>query len=628
MRAKVGARLIAVAIAMFCAMGLVMAPDVWAVNVTTYHYDTLRTGWNPNETALTPANVHSGSFGFLAAVKIPANQLVGHPLIVEGVSVTGVGLVNVVYLVDNNNNVFALNATTGKLLLHVNLGTRVPGSANPHNTAVGIRSTPVIDAATQTLYVLADAYVQSTPTYMLHALALGTLKDIKPPHAVAATNFLTDGTTVHFKAEVQQQKPALLEANGNIYAAFGSFADMATNESRGWVLGWNASSLTPLASNALTNRLATANKCHAAPIPCFLTSVWMSGFGISADQSGNLYFVTANGGKKNYGAPNNYAESVLRVSGDLSTVESYFTPYNVDALDAIDEDFGSGGVTLLPNQPGSNPALAVAAGKAGTMYLMNQASLGGHVTTAPDKVLAQANIGGCWCGQSYFTGPDGMGRIVSGGGANAQIWQVQTSPTVRLVQQSISATLTSGQDPGFFTSVSSNGKTANTAIIWVIGRPTTAGGPLTLYALNGANAATLFSASFGRWANPNNNAEITPVVANGNVYIAVANTLYILGPGGRPAPLLEPDADPLVRTAGHEIYGRVEEVTGNRISVRLRTGNLVTVDNEPAVKADRSVEVHVGESLGIHGEYDQAGVYHAQMTFRAKSSPALWLSDK
>jgi hypothetical protein len=36
------------------------------VNVTTYHYNNLRTGWNQNETSLTQSNVGSGSFGLLA----------------------------------------------------------------------------------------------------------------------------------------------------------------------------------------------------------------------------------------------------------------------------------------------------------------------------------------------------------------------------------------------------------------------------------------------------------------------------------------------------------------------------------------------------------------------------------
>jgi len=427
-------------------------PCAWAVNVTTYHYDRNRTGWNQNEQTLTPTNVGGGSFGFLASIKLPANQLVGHPLIIEGVAVNGVGPSTVVYLVDNSNNVWGLNAANGAVLLHVNLGVPVPASANPHNKPVGIKSTPVINAATQTLYVVADTYVNSIPTYLLHALSLGSLKDIKPPVVVAASNSLTDGSTVNFRAEVQQQRPALLEANGNIYAGFGSFADIG-NESRGWLLGWNATSLTPLVANTLTNHLTTANGCRSGSFPCFLSSIWMSGFGVSADSSGNVYFVTGNGGKQNYNSPNNYSESVLRVSADLSTVKSFFTPYNVNALDRLDQDFGSGGVTVVPRQPGPIPSLAVVAGKTGTMYLLNQNKLGGHVSTAPDKVVAQANIGGCWCGISYFTGSYGIGRLVSGGGTTAQIWQVRTSPAVHLVQQSVSASLTSGQDRGLFTTV-------------------------------------------------------------------------------------------------------------------------------------------------------------------------------
>ena len=34
--------------------------------VTTYHYDNYRTGWNQNESVLTPANVVKTTFGLLA----------------------------------------------------------------------------------------------------------------------------------------------------------------------------------------------------------------------------------------------------------------------------------------------------------------------------------------------------------------------------------------------------------------------------------------------------------------------------------------------------------------------------------------------------------------------------------
>jgi hypothetical protein len=58
----------------------------------------------------------------------------------------------------------------------------------------------------------------------------------------------------------------LLEANGNIYAGFGSFCDFSANLSRGWLLGWNAATLAPLAANQLFDTQATSpdvisNRC-------------------------------------------------------------------------------------------------------------------------------------------------------------------------------------------------------------------------------------------------------------------------------------------------------------------------------------------------------------------------------
>jgi hypothetical protein len=55
--------------------------------VTTYHYDNYRTGWNPNETTLTPANVKKPGFGRLETVALD-DQVDGQPLVVPGVMIT------------------------------------------------------------------------------------------------------------------------------------------------------------------------------------------------------------------------------------------------------------------------------------------------------------------------------------------------------------------------------------------------------------------------------------------------------------------------------------------------------------------------------------------------------------
>ena len=58
-----------IGLAVFATIAVATAPAVaQKLAVATYHYDNQRTGWNGNETKLTPANVGSTSFGVLAEV--------------------------------------------------------------------------------------------------------------------------------------------------------------------------------------------------------------------------------------------------------------------------------------------------------------------------------------------------------------------------------------------------------------------------------------------------------------------------------------------------------------------------------------------------------------------------------
>ncbi|PZR84519.1 MAG: hypothetical protein DLM68_12640 [Hyphomicrobiales bacterium] len=237
-----------------------------------------------------------------------------------------------------------------------------------------------------------------------------------------------------------------------------------------------------------------------------------------------MFFSTGNSdpNQDTYDGKTNIQESVVKVDSQLVNLLGIFTPSNEFDLEQTDDDLGSGGVLLLPPQPGPFADLVVATSKSGTMYLLNRASLGGFTPGGPDNVLDEKSIGQCWCGPSYFTGPDGVGRIVSsGGGANgAQItvWKIQTSPTVAFVQKGAAAPVPSGQDGGTFTSVSSNGTQAGTAIIWATGRPTDSNpAAVNLYAFaetpSGGTLPLLFSSQAGSWPNTGGNANIVPLVA-------------------------------------------------------------------------------------------------------------------
>jgi hypothetical protein len=262
------------------------------VSVTTYHYDSLRTGWNGSETVLA-ASAFPRKFGVLATVQLD-DQVDAQPLVVPGVTIAG-AIHTVVYVATESNSVYGIDASSGQILVQTNLGPPVPLplDCNANGPNVGITGTPVIDVKARTLFVV--AYIDLTPSnptptpaYQLHALNLFALHDKRPPAAIAASQTMVDGSTYSFNATYQRQRPALLELNGVVYAGFGSFCDDYGQYSRGWVMGWNAKSLAPLPASQLNDTQTTDPNVDP---PFFLTSVWMSGFGLASDGT-SLYFST------------------------------------------------------------------------------------------------------------------------------------------------------------------------------------------------------------------------------------------------------------------------------------------------------------------------------------------------
>ena len=102
---------------------------------------------------------------------------------------------------------------------------------------------------------------------------------------VSAAHTLSDGSTLDFDANYERQRPALLLANGNVYAGFGSFCDKGNERFPGWLLGWDAQTLAPLPMNQITDSQATS------PDNYFLSAIWMSGSGIAGGHlSGQFVF--------------------------------------------------------------------------------------------------------------------------------------------------------------------------------------------------------------------------------------------------------------------------------------------------------------------------------------------------
>jgi hypothetical protein len=508
-----------------------------SVAVTTYHNDNRRTGLNPHETVLTPANVGSSSFGLLSTVALD-DQVDAEPLMVPDVNITAgssPGIHDVVYVVTENNSIYAIDAHSFAVLLSVNLGTPVPKPLGCVNNGpnVGINSTPVIDHTAKIMYVIAYTNDTAGPTYRIHALDLGSLTDKVTALVITATHTLSDGSTFTFNGKYQRQRPALLLSNGVVYAGFGSFCDYSGSLSRGWLLGWETGTLTPLAGNKLFDTQVTS------PSTFFLSSIWMSGYGLTADDYGNILAVTGNSDPSGttYDGVTNVQESAVKISSDLTLLLDLFTPMNQSHLDKTDGDFGSGGIMILPDQKGSIPHLAVAAGKSGTLFLMNADKLGGY-SSSSNNVLGSYSVGACWCGPSYFVDSDGVARVVSSGGKTAKVWRLSSaSGTPALTNTTSSASIGGGQEGGFLTSVSSNGKT--NAIIWALSHPTSKDETINLFAFNpdagGSTMTQLFKGAAGSWASYYGQSNLVPMVANGQVYVATNKQLQVFGilPSGR-----------------------------------------------------------------------------------------------
>ena len=126
-------------------------------DVLRYHNDNYPTGWNPNETDLTPATVGSASFGQLTTLNVDGN-VIAQPLMVSNFQMPDNSTHNVLVVVTGHNSVYAYDAQTYAVLWHVNLGA--PQTSNDVGCGdivpeYGISSTPVIvrtgqNAATNT----------------------------------------------------------------------------------------------------------------------------------------------------------------------------------------------------------------------------------------------------------------------------------------------------------------------------------------------------------------------------------------------------------------------------------------------------------------------------------------------
>jgi len=503
------------------------------VSVLTYHDDDLRTGWNPLETALTPTTVASANFGFVQL--LATDGLVSaQPLYVSNVAIPAGGRHNVLIVATEHDSVYAFDADTLAQLWHTsfsipsqNVGPEPSTDTNCKVVApwIGISSTPTIDAATHTLYVVAKTVQTSgsTTTYFqtLHALSLGTGADTVMPVVISGSFILSNGEPITFDPERTYDRAGILLSGDTVYTAFSTMCDGPKPTSHGWAFAYAEKSLAP--AGGFNSTLDTTGSE-------FRGSIWQATYGISADSEGSVYFATGNGAFDAYPSGANYGDSVLRMDPQLA-VADYFTPYNEATLEANDLDFGSGGVMLLPDQSGSFPHLAVAGGKSTALYLLNRDDLGKFTPSGPDRVLQTLPFSGSgvWGGPAYFATASGSYVYYALTGGPIMALRLTTAPPqLTLASQT---RVTFGGIGGTIPSISSNGSKASSAVLWALTRPVKGSStPIELWAFAATKLShTLFHANIGAWNNANSTPFLTPTVAGGRVFVGGPAGVSVFG---------------------------------------------------------------------------------------------------
>jgi outer membrane protein assembly factor BamB len=224
-------------------------------------------------------------------------------------------------------------------------------------------------------------------------------------------------------------------------------------------------------------------------------------------------------------AQGNFGNSFVKLSTTSGlAVADYFAMSNTVQESNADEDLGSGGALVLPDLTDANGVvqhLTLGTGKDDIIYVLNRDSMG-KFNAASNNIyqeIQETMHGGEFGMPAYFNGRVYFGSV----GDNLKAFTVtnallSTTPTAQ--------TTMAFAYPGTTPSISANGS-AN-GIVWAAENGTTA----ALHAFDPANLAVeLYNSNqmgtrdqFGA-----GNKFITPMIANGKVYVGTTNGVAVFG---------------------------------------------------------------------------------------------------
>jgi hypothetical protein len=355
----------------------------------------------------------------------------------------------------------------------------------------------------------------------LHALDLTTGAELSGgPSTVQAsypgTGDNSTGGNVIFDAKQYAERAGLLLINHILYTTWTSHCD--ARPYTGWIIAYDAATL---AQSSVLNVTPNGNE----------GSIWMAGTAPAADSAGNIFFLDANGTfdttltSSGFPAQGDFGNTFLKLStsGGLK-VADYFATFDTVQKSNADIDLGSGGALLLPDLvdgSGQTQHLAVGAGKDSNMYIVDRDNMGkfNSATNNIYQELDGALPGGVWGMPAYFNDTVFYGSV----GSTLKAFSITSA---RLSTAPTSETSVSFPYPGTTPSISANG--TSDGIVWAHENSN----PAVLHAYNATDLThELYNSNqagtrdqFGP-----GNKFITPMIANGKVYVGATNGVAVFG---------------------------------------------------------------------------------------------------
>jgi hypothetical protein len=423
------------------------------------------------------------------------------------------------YLATESDDVFAFDEKTGAVVWQRNVGTPADasgaGCGNIH--PLGITGTPAIDLATRQIVFSAASSDGDggIATHTIYALSIddGTIR-----WSVDVSK-LTAGNDAGFNPKPQNQRGAVLIAAGSAYVVYGGHAGDC-GDYRGWVVG------VPL-DGAGAEAFATDVKG---------AGIWGPG---GAASDGTSVFVTTGNGYA-WTGPWSDSEGLLRLDPGPAfsgPPPDYFSPYDWAALDQADLDLGSSGPLVIDVPGFSPPALVMAQGKDGYLYLVDRKNLGGVAPMTPGANVGTLQLfdgsicnGAAWAtlaGTTYVVvHSTGYLGIACPGSTEGDLIAVKLDPTVP-AKMSV-AWCVDGGGHGSAIITSSDG--VHDGLVWAAG----ASGTGQLHAWDLATGAVVLDGTDAGIPVPD--ADVvrpltTILAANGRIVVDADDAIYAFGSG-------------------------------------------------------------------------------------------------